>query len=142
MADYIRRVNYHETDKMGVTHHSNYIKFMEEARIHFLEEIGFGYSKLESLDLMSPVIGIECQYKQFTTFDDEIKIHVSLENFSGARFTICYMMTNNKTNDVILTGKSTHCFVDKAGKLIILKKHRPDIYEFLNSLICKKLCED
>ena len=28
---YIRKVQYHETDKMGITHHSNYVKWMEEA---------------------------------------------------------------------------------------------------------------
>ena len=31
MQEYIRRINYYETDKMGVTHHSNYVRFMEEA---------------------------------------------------------------------------------------------------------------
>lgn len=35
--DYLRKVHYHETDKMGVTHHTNYIKWMEEARIDFLD---------------------------------------------------------------------------------------------------------
>lgn len=38
--DYIRKVHYHETDKMGVTHHANYIKWMEEARVDFLNQIG------------------------------------------------------------------------------------------------------
>ena len=32
MQEYIRRINYYETDKMEVTHHSNYVRFMEEAR--------------------------------------------------------------------------------------------------------------
>ena len=29
---YERKINYYETDKMGVVHHSNYIRFLEEAR--------------------------------------------------------------------------------------------------------------
>ena len=28
---YERRINYYETDRMGVVHHSNYIRFLEEA---------------------------------------------------------------------------------------------------------------
>ena len=135
MTDYIRKINYHETDKMGVTHHSNYIKFMEEARIHFLDEIGFGYSRLESLGLMSPVLGVECQYKKYTTFDDEIKIHVSFEEFNGAKFIVSYKITNNKTGELVLTGKTIHCFVDKTGKLVILKKYNPELNTFLTSLI-------
>lgn len=35
MSTYIHKVNYYETDKMGITHHSNYIRFMEEARMDF-----------------------------------------------------------------------------------------------------------
>lgn len=30
MEKYIHKVNYYETDKMGITHHSNYIRWMEE----------------------------------------------------------------------------------------------------------------
>ncbi len=33
MGKYIHKVHYYETDKMGITHHSNYIRFMEEALI-------------------------------------------------------------------------------------------------------------
>ncbi len=40
-SKYIHTVNYYETDKMGITHHSNYIRFMEEARMSFLSEIVF-----------------------------------------------------------------------------------------------------
>lgn len=40
---YQHKVQYYETDKMGITHHSNYIRFLEEARIDFLEKIGYGY---------------------------------------------------------------------------------------------------
>ncbi len=36
------QVQYYETDKMGVTHHSNYIRFMEEARVAFLKALGWG----------------------------------------------------------------------------------------------------
>ena len=39
MKKYIHKVNYYETDKMGITHHSNYIRWMEEARIDYMEKI-------------------------------------------------------------------------------------------------------
>ena len=47
MTNYKHTIQYYETDKMGITHHSNYIRFMEEARIHFLKEAGWPYDKLE-----------------------------------------------------------------------------------------------
>ena len=70
ITDYLRAVQYHETDKMGVTHHSNYIKWMEEARIDFLNQIGFGYAKLERDGIISPVIGVDCKYLRSTAFGD------------------------------------------------------------------------
>ena len=38
---YTHRVKYYETDKMGVTHHSNYVRWMEEARVDFMDKIGY-----------------------------------------------------------------------------------------------------
>ena len=74
MERYRRQVFYYETDKMGVTHHSNYVRFMEEARIDFLEQIGCSYDKMEKAGIISPVIWIECEYKRSTTFGDELRI--------------------------------------------------------------------
>ncbi len=39
MEKYIHKVQYYETDKMGITHHSNYIRWMEEARVDFFEKV-------------------------------------------------------------------------------------------------------
>ena len=41
-----RKVNYYETDKMGVVHHSNYIRYMEESRCSWLENIGMPFAIL------------------------------------------------------------------------------------------------
>ena len=35
------KAQYYETDQMGIIHHSNYIRWFEEARVGFLEEIGY-----------------------------------------------------------------------------------------------------
>ena len=56
---YQHKIQYYETDKMGITHHSNYIRWMEEARIDFLEQLGFGFDKLEQSGIVSPVLSKE-----------------------------------------------------------------------------------
>ena len=61
MKPYRHTVQYYETDKMGITHHSNYIRWMEEARVDFLAQIGWDYAMLEEMGVISPVIGIECK---------------------------------------------------------------------------------
>ena len=131
---YIHKVNYYETDKMGVTHHSNYIRWMEEARIEFLDRIGYSYFKLEEDGIMSPVIGIECDYKATTTFNDEIEIDVKVKEFKGVRLVIEYVMKNTKTGEIVFTGVSKHCFVNMDGKPIILKKEFCEFDETLKKL--------
>lgn len=59
MKPYIHRVQYYETDRMGITHHSNYIRWMEEARVAFLEEIDWGYDRLEAEGVVSPVLSVD-----------------------------------------------------------------------------------
>ncbi len=137
MKNYIHKVNYYETDKMGVTHHSNYIRWMEEARIYFLDQIGLGYKKLEDDGIISPVISVECDYKKPTTFDDEVEIKIEVEEFKGVKLILKYTMTNVKTKEVVLTGRTKHCFVDKDNKPIILKKSFPEVDNKLRKLAIK-----
>ena len=49
MKDYLHAVQYYETDKMGITHHSNYIRWMEEARIDYRRQVGLPYEKMEEI---------------------------------------------------------------------------------------------
>ena len=132
---YVHKVSYYETDKMGITHHSNYIRWMEEARVEFLENIGFGYDKLEEEGIISPVISIECEYKTSTTFTDEVEIEVKIKEFKGVKLIIEYKMINKKTKDLVLIGISKHCFLNKENKPIILKKDFPEFDNKLKELV-------
>lgn len=136
MHTYIHKVHYYERDKMGITHHSNYVRWMEEARTDFLKSIGYGMKKLEQDGITSPVISVQCQYKRSTTFDDEIRIEVSLDKYTGVKLEMSYIMTDVKTEKVVLTATSTHCFIDASGRPISVKKHFPEFDAVLNSIIC------
>ena len=133
VKEYIRKINYYETDKMGITHHSNYIRFMEEARIHFLEQIGCGYDKWEKDGIISPVIGIGCKYKQPTTFGDELRIQVAITEYERVKLTVAYTMVNTKTKEIVFTGVSRHCFVNAEGRPIALSRQYPKYDELLKS---------
>ena len=135
MKEYIHKVCYHETDKMGITHHANYIKWMEEARLDFLDQLGYGYARLEQDGIISPVIGVECQYKHPTTFSDEVRIRAEVEEFRGVKLVIRYTMVNHKTGELVLTGKTRHCFTNAAGRPIQLKKQFPELDAALKACI-------
>ena len=42
------RVNYKDTDKMGIVHHSNYIVYYEMARVAALREWGLSYFEMSN----------------------------------------------------------------------------------------------
>lgn len=134
MIEVIHKVHYYETDRMGITHHSNYIRWMEEARVALLNQWGCGYRRLEEDGIISPVIAVDCQYKHTTTFDDEVKISVKVEKYTGVRLMFRYHMVNIQTGDVVLTGTSSHCFLDQNNKPVILKKLYPEMDQLLREV--------
>lgn len=120
MSKYIHKVNYYETDKMGITHHSNYIRFMEEARMNILSEIGYPMTRLEEEGITSPVVSVNCEYKHTTTYNDEIEIEVVLKKYTGVKLFLSYAMRNPNTNEIVAIAASTHCFINENGSPIAL----------------------
>ena len=133
MEKYVHKVHYYETDQMGITHHSNYIRWMEEARIDFLKKIGWDYARLEENGIFSPVINVECKYKQPTKFDENIAIDVSVEEFKGVKLVIGYKMTNSD-GIIVCEARSSHCFLNPGGRPVKLNKEHPDFYNKLVEL--------
>ncbi len=133
MDAYKHVVQYYETDKMGITHHSNYIKWMEEARIDFLRRIGWDYARLEQDGIVSPVVEATCRYRKSTTFGDEVFITVSVREYRGLKLVLAYEMKDAEGN-VVATAASEHCFLDKSGKPIRLSGKFPELDKVLVSL--------
>lgn len=134
MNVYQHQIKYYETDKMGITHHSNYVRFMEEARTDFLSQLGFDYAKLEETGIISPVVGIECKYKATTTSPDIIDIFVSVEEVKAAKVRFKYIM-KKQDGTVCFEAASEHCFITKDGKIARLKKDFPEFFDAMVKLI-------
>lgn len=131
--EFERKINYYETDKMGVVHHSNYVRFLEEARCSFLEAIELPYSEMEERGVMIPVLGVNCSYKYHVTFDDTLIIKLAFTEFTGVKLTVKYELFDKKTEKLVMTAETKHCFTDMKMKPISLKKHFPDMFEKFNN---------
>ena len=128
MKPYTHKVQYYETDMMGVTHHANYIRWMEEARVDFMDQLGFPYARMEAEGVVSPVKALNCEYRQPCTFGDVITIRVSVESFNGVVLTILYDMRNDR-DETVCTARSEHVFLTKEGRFARLKRDMPEFYE-------------
>ena len=131
MENFKRVVKYYECDKMGITHHSNYIRFMEEARIYVLDELGYGFEKMEAEGVVSPVVSLSIDYKKPTTFKDEIEISLKVKDLSTLKLSFEYQM---KVKGVLVCkATSTHCFISE-GRPFSFQERWPELTEKLMEL--------
>ena len=133
MSPYIRKVQYYETDMMGVVHHANYLHWMEEARIDFLDRLGFPYADMEAAGVISPVRSASCQYKKPCAFGDEIAIEVKVLAFNGVLLTIGYDMCRGE--DLVCTAQSEHVFMKRGGGILRMRRDMPDFCAALEAQV-------
>lgn len=68
------RVRYYETDTMGITHHSNYLRWFEVARTEYLRAAGMAYRSLEDMGLGCPLTSASCRYLKSSRYDDLVTV--------------------------------------------------------------------
>ena len=130
IAPYCRRINYYETDKMAIVHHSNYVRFMEEARLDYMARAGMHYADLEAQGIIMPVVSVECRYHLSLVFGDEMKIVTKLTTFNGVRAAYTYEIYRAKDDALAVFAKSEHCFLDETTRRpVSLKKVLPEAYD-------------
>ena len=129
---YRHKIKYYECDGMAVTHHSNYVRFMEETRIDLLDQLGYGFEKMEADGISSPVVSIQCNYKKPTRFQDVMDIDVRVKEMTELKLTFCYEMKVG--GSVVCTAESTHCFLEN-GRPISITVRYPELTKKLKSLM-------
>ncbi len=135
MEAYTRTAKYHETDQMGIIHHSNYIKWMEEARIDMMNRLGYPYRKFEEMGYISPVLHVDCEYKKSVKFDDEVKIVVKLKNMGRVKFSLGYEIYNmSEGGQLSACGSTTHCFLTKDGIPVLMEREMKEFSEALENM--------
>jgi acyl-CoA thioester hydrolase len=124
---YEHHVKYYETDQMRIVHHSNYIRWMEEARMDMMEQMGFGYDKMEELEIISPVISVSCEYKSMVRFGETVVVNAKVLSYNGVKLRVAYEMTDKKTGELRAVAESNHCFLNMSGKPLSLKRSYPEL---------------
>ena len=134
---YSREVFYYETDRMGIVHHSNYIKMMEETRIYYMKMLGMPYDEMEKDGIIIPVISAEAKYKVSLRFGDRVYVAMKLTQYNGIKFRCEYEIKNTEGN-LCATGATEHCFLDTDMKLINFKKRFPQYNSIFENSVEKR----
>lgn len=138
LRPYRHKAQYYETDSMKIVHHSNYIRWMEEARVDMLEQMNLGYEIMESAGIASPVLSVECEYKSMVRFSETVTIAVRLVKYTGIRFEIEYAMSDEASGTLRAKGRTSHCFLDQNGRPISLPRRFPAWDEIFRSAVASE----
>ena len=135
MTSWLHKVQYYETDQMQIVHHANYIKWFEEARMHLLDEIDFGYEEMEAAGLLVPVLSVSAEYRSMTRFGETVAISAKIKELTGVKLILSYEITDQETGKLRCTGESKHTFLDaETYRTVSLEKKNKDIYDLFKKM--------
>ncbi len=128
-------VRYAETDQMGVVHHSNYPVWFEAGRTDFIKQMGMPYSKIEENGAMLPLIELNCRFKGFAKYEDEVIIKTYIKEHTGTRLLFHYDVYRAGDDKIITQGETLHVWTNTKLKPVNIRKYRPEINELIEKSI-------
>lgn len=124
---YYHNAKYYETDQMAIVHHSNYIRWFEEARVDWMNQIGVDFREIEARGMVVPVVSVACRYRSMTRFGDDVAITVTLKDYNGVRMVFGYEVRDASSGELRATGESEHCVL-RGERVVSLKRAAPDLH--------------
>ena len=118
------RVGFHETDAMGIVHHSNYLRFFENARVVWLETHDKSYPEWIEMGLHFAVTHADLDYRRSARFDDILEVTCWLEWVRGASLAMAYTIVCRST--LIVTGRTEHASINDEGRVRRIPKEDRD----------------
>jgi len=113
--EFLYKIRYAETDQMGIVHHANYLLYLEQARIEWLEKKGVDYSQLEKDGIMLPVYNIEISYLKPLTFGDTVRVQVACSEPPSVKIGFEYKLFNT-ADELIATAKVVLVFISAQSR--------------------------
>ena len=136
MWSYSRDVNYYETDRMGVIHHSNYLRILEEARMAWMEENLIPYPEIERQGIIVPFTESRATFLSFLRFGDTFRVDMELYRFTGLRMHFRYLVYNETTGELCHKAETVHYTTTREDyKPVSVKRSHPELFEQLKALV-------
>jgi acyl-CoA thioester hydrolase len=90
VSETLVRVNYSETDQMGVVYHARYLVWLDIARTEHLRLSGMSYRELEQAGLRLVVGEVAVRYREPARYDDPIRIRCWIREVGSRRIDFGY----------------------------------------------------
>ena len=94
----VRRVEFCETDMVGIVHYSNFFRYMEAAEHAFFRSLGFSIVTRQTNPPVGwPRVHARCDYKHPLRFEDEVEVHMLVSEKKSK--SLSYLFRFRKLND-------------------------------------------
>lgn len=107
-----RRVDYSETDQMGVVYHARYLVWLDVARTEHLRTTGTSYRELEGLGLRLMVTEASLRYRAPARYDDPIRVRTWVREVASRRVTFGYAVEHDDSGQLLVTATTALVVLD------------------------------
>jgi acyl-CoA thioester hydrolase len=126
VSEVIVRVNYSETDQMGVVYHARYLVWLDIARTEHLRRSGMSYRELEASGLRLAVSDVAIRYRQPARYDDPVRIRCWVRQVASRKVEFGYAVEHAEDNRLLATATTGLLTLDSGMALSRLPDHVRD----------------
>lgn len=119
------RVPFYETDAMGIVHHANYVRYLELARITWMDEHDRPYREYVAEGLHFATTRVELDYRRSAAFDDVLEIATWMEWVRGASLRMAYDI--RRGDEIVAIGATEHAMVGLDGRPRRIPRERREL---------------
>jgi acyl-CoA thioester hydrolase len=106
VSETLVRVNYSETDQMGVVYHARYLVWLDIARCDHLRQRGMTYRELEAAGLRLVVSDVSIKYRQPARYDDQIRIRCWVRGVASRKVDFGYLVEHAEDGRALATAST------------------------------------
>lgn len=107
VSEVMVRVNYSETDQMGVVYHARYLVWLDIARCEHIRRTGVTYADLERMGLRLAVGDLRIRYRQPARYDDVVRVRCWVRECLSRRVTFGYAVDCPERSSLLATAETS-----------------------------------
>lgn len=105
MFTHLYRVQFYDTDAMGVVHHSNYVRIMEVGRVAWMSHLGLMKFHIPYGETVLGVTNLKVEFRRPCLFDDQILVCLQ-GRLVGAILEIRYALWLERLKEFVAFGET------------------------------------
>jgi acyl-CoA thioester hydrolase len=117
ISESLVRVNYSETDQMGVVYHARYLVWLDIARTEHLRLSGMSYRELEASGLRLAVSNVSIRYRQPARYDDPVRIRCWVREVASRKVDFGYAVEHADDGRLLATASTSLLALDSSMAL-------------------------